>query len=178
MRHSLQEQLIKAGLVDEKKLNQAQHGKKKHQKQGHASAEDADRRRAQQAAEEKAARDRKLNAEREAQLAQKALYAELRQLVANGRHAKNDGDVVYNFVDGGKVKRLYMTEATRQAIVRGTLGIVRLRNHYDVVSAETAEAVAARAPQSLIVLNKGGAEQQPPGDDEYADRPIPDDLMW
>jgi hypothetical protein len=177
VRHSLQEQLIKAGLVDEKKLNQAQHGKKKEQRQGKTSQEEQDRQRAQKAAAEKAARDKQLNAEREAQAAQKALYAELRQIIANGRHVKNDGDVVYNFVDGGKVKRLYMTEPTRQELVRGTLAIVRLRNHYDIVSVETAEAVAARLPQSLIVLNKDGSEQ-PAADDPYADHPIPDDLMW
>ena len=91
------------------------------------------------------------------------------------RRAHNDGEDAYSFVDGSRIKRIYVTAPTREALARGEYGIVRLRNRYFVVTAEGAAAVRERGPDYLVVMN----QHAPAADDAaYAEHPIPDDLMW
>lgn len=175
MRNALQDQLLKAGLVKDKQVKDAQKQKQHAQRQqpGRKPPPPAARQEATLAQQQKAERDRQLNAEREARAARKALDAQILQLVQAHRRPHNDGEDAYSFVDGSRIKRVYVTAPTRDALARGELGIVRLRNRYFVVTAEGADAVRARAPEYLMVLN-----QDRPDDDAYADHPIPDDLMW
>ncbi|MGE3771710.1 MAG: DUF2058 domain-containing protein [Gammaproteobacteria bacterium] len=179
MRNALQEQLLKAGLVKDKQVKEAQ--KQKHQTQRQQPARQppkpsAAQQQAQAAQQQKAARDKALNAEREARVARKALDAQILQLVQQHRRAHNDGEDAYSFVDGSRVKRIYVTAPTREALARGELGIVRLRNRYFVVTAEGAAAVRERGPQYLVMLNQDAPATS--DDAAYAEHPIPDDLMW
>lgn len=178
MRNALQEQLLKTGLVQDKQIKEARKQKQRAQRQQPERAREqasAVQRQAQAAAAQKAARDRALNEEREARAARKALEAQILQLVQQHRRPHNDGDDAYSFVDGSRIKRVYVTASTREALARGEYGIVRLRNRYFVVTAAGAAAVRARAPEYLVVWNDGGA---PPEDAAYVEHPIPDDLMW
>ncbi len=177
MRNALHEQLLKAGLVDEQRLKEAerekrQEARKPASRKSQAAPPDRKQRQLDAEQQKKAARDRALNAARDEQAKRKALEAELAQLVAGRRQSKNDGDCAYNFVDGDKVRRFYVTEATREALSAGRFGIVRLRNRYEVVAADVAQAVAARAPDRLVMLNATGATA---GEEDH---PVPDDLMW
>lgn len=178
MRNALQDQLLKAGLVKDKQVKDAQKQKQHAQRQQPGRKPPppaAARQEANLAQQQKAERDRQLNAEREARAARKALDAQILQLVQAHRRPHNDGEDAYSFVDGNRIKRVYVTAPTREALARGELGIVRLRNRYFVVTAEGADAVRARAREYLVVLN----QDQPGSDDAaYADHPIPDDLMW
>lgn len=178
MRNALQEQLLKAGLVKDKQVKEAQ--KQKHQAQRqqparHSQKPSAAQLQARAAQQQKAARDQALNAEREARAARKALDAQILQLVQQHRRPHNDGDEAYSFVDGSRVKRIYVTAPTREALARGEFGIVRLRNRYFVVTAEGAAAVRERGPGYLLVLNQDAPAAE---DGAYAEHPIPDDLMW
>ena len=183
MRNALQDQLLKAGLVKEKEVKEAHKQQRREDRRTPPNKADAQaaaraqsaKAQAEKAQAEKAARDRALNAEREARAAQKALLAQVAQLIEPHRRAHNNGEEAYNFVDGSAVKRLYMTADTRTALSRGELAIVRLRNRYVVVTLEGAEAVRARAPQFLVVQN---AETPAPVDEAYLAHPVPDDLMW
>ncbi|HMM77625.1 MAG TPA: DUF2058 domain-containing protein [Gammaproteobacteria bacterium] len=178
MRNALQEQLLKAGLVKDKQVKEAQKHKHQAQRQQpakHAQQPTAAQRQAQAAQQQKAARDKALNAEREARAARKALDAQILQLVQQHRRPHNDGDEAYSFVDGSRVKRIYVTAPTREALARGEFGIVRLRNRYFVVTAEGAAAVRERGPDHLVVLNQDAPAAE---DAAYAEHPIPDDLMW
>lgn len=173
MRNALHEQLLKAGLIDEQRLKDAEREKRREQRQPARKVVAERKPRATDAQQaKKAARDRALNAAREEQAARKALEAELAELVARGRQSKNDGEHAYNFVDGAKVRRLYVTDATREALGDGRFGIVKVRGRYEVVAAEVAAKVAARAPDRLVVLNGGESKQ------DEGDHPVPDDLMW
>ena len=177
MRNALQDQLLKAGLVKDKQVKDAQ--KQKHQAQRQQPANKAPPAAAQQQAHraqlQKAERDRALNAEREARAARKALDAQVLQLVQAHRRPHNDGEDPYSFVDGNRIKRIYVTPPTRDALARGEFGIVRLRNRYFVVTAEGAAAVRERAAHYLVVLN----QDAPSADDAaYAEHPVPDDLTW
>ncbi len=178
MRNALTEQLLKAGLVDEKKakhVSKAKQKQKRQQKGGQAVPTDEARREAERAQAEKAARDRELNAQRKAEAERKALEAQVRQLIESHR-VEADGEARFHFTDGSKVKQLYVDEATAGQLGRGRLGIVRFGDGYAIVPADAAQKIAAREPDSLVLLNdpkEVGAE-----DDAYADHPIPDDLMW
>ncbi|MDH5359109.1 MAG: DUF2058 domain-containing protein [Gammaproteobacteria bacterium] len=179
MANAFQDQLRKAGLVDEKKVKKAK--KEKYQqskKQGkNAVVEDEAKRLAKQAMEEKAARDRELNRQKKEEADKKAVVAQIRQLITMNARPKDDGDLAYNFSDAGVVKKLYVSEQTQRMIVNGRLTIVKLDETYELVPTAVADKIAQRDDSYLILRNEQ-QEQSVDEDDPYADYQIPDDLMW
>lgn len=176
MAKSLQEQLLAAGLADEKKAKQVRQEKRKAKKQGKGQAEEAERRlQAQKALEEKARRDREINLQRQAEADRKALQAQVRQLVEQHRTELKDGDTPYNFVVDGKVKKIYLTQPLCDQLASGRAAIVVLEGAYHVIPADAAQKIRERDPETLIIQHK---PETPDSDDPYADYPIPDDLMW
>ncbi|WP_200251791.1 DUF2058 family protein [Thiococcus pfennigii] len=178
MGNSLQEQLLKAGLVDEQKLKQARSDKRKKVKAAPKRAAGADpaREQARQAQAEKARRDRELNRQRQEAAQRRALDNELRELIHAHRLSRDGGEVAFNFTDGTTLKRLYLRREQQQQVVAGTLAIVRQDTFYELIPAAVAERVAARQPERIVVFNKPGADTG--GDDDYAEFKVPDDLMW
>ena len=179
MGNSLQEQLLKAGLIDEQKLKQARSSKHKDTKKtgGRPSAEaQAARQAAQRAQAEKAARDRELNRQRQEEATLRAAENETRQLIHNHRVVRDGGDLAYNFTDGTALKRIYVNKDQHARLVSGVLAIVRQDAFYELIPAEIAARVRERDPALILVLNQ--AEKTPEGDDPYADYQVPDDLMW
>lgn len=181
MANALQDQLLKAGLVNDKQLKKAQKEQRRESRQGSGQQIPAadDRQRARQLAAEKLERDRELNRLRTEASEQKAVAAQVKQLVEAHRVPGSDGDVPYRFVDQGKVKTLYVTEPIRQQIARGRVAIVRSEDGYELVPPDAAEKIRARSPAHLILWNQaplpaaGSAD-----DDEYAAYVVPDDLIW
>lgn len=182
----LKDQLLKSGLVNEKQLKKAQQEKRRedrqHQGQGKQGAEAEEQRRQREAAAaEKAERDRQLNLQRQQEAERKAVAAQVKQLVEAHRQPPGFGDTPFNFVDGGKVKRLAMSDAVRGQLTRGQLAIVKVENRYELVPGEIAEKIRQRDPEAVILHNappprQPGAEGQ--GEDPYAGYQVPDDLMW
>lgn len=173
---SLKSQLLKAGLADEKQARKVAHEKRQEAKNpGTETAQLL----AQQALAEKSGRDRALNLAQEQQKAAKALAAQIRQLAEAHRIERKGGDVAYQFTDLRKIKKLYVTPAQQEQLVRGQVAIVRLGENYELVPAVVAEKIRTRDVAAVVVLNarpSGTANQT--GDDPYADYKIPDDLMW
>lgn len=184
MGNALRDQLLKAGLVDEKQVKKAVKEKHKEavrqQGQGKDRAAEEEQRRSQRAKAEKAERDRQLNLQRQAEAEKKALYAQIRQLVEQNRQPIGEGDTPYNFVDQGKVKRLYLADPVRERVVEGQLAIVRLEKEYCLVPRETAEKIRDRVADSVVVFNepKRQRAEEPNPEDPYAKFQIPDDLIW
>lgn len=178
MSNSLQNQLLKMGLVDEKKVNQVKKEKHKQAKQQGKKAQAVDEaaRLAQQAAAQKAERDRELNRQRKEEAERRALAAQVRQLIEVNRLPKGDGEIAYNFSDGSMVKRLYVTEQVQRQLGLGRLAIVRLDEEYELVPTAVAEKIRQRDEGCVILCNE--PEQNSDEDDPYADYQIPDDLMW
>lgn len=175
----LQDQLMKAGLVNKKKVqnaNKQKHKERKAQgkKPGQEEAEALAR--AQQARAEKADRDRELNRQKQQEAERKAVAAQVRQLIESNRLGDSRGETAYNFTDGKLIKRLYIQEALVDPLSRGQLAIVRLDQGYELVPAKVAEKISQRDPQCIVVLNE--ARTEPDEEDPYADFQIPDDLMW
>jgi uncharacterized protein YaiL (DUF2058 family) len=176
--NSLQEQLLKAGLVDEQKLKEARTKKRKTPKKGsvRSSGGEEERVRARQAAAEKAARDRELNRRLQEETHRRAEANELRQLIHANRLPRRDGDVPYSFQDGQALKRIYVTAEQQRGLARGRLAVVRQDTGYEVIPAEIADRVRARNSSLVLVHNRPEAETSEEGD--YAEFKVPDDLMW
>lgn len=178
MSTSLQEQLLKAGLVSEKQVKQVKKDKRKSakQKKHHKEPVDLAKQAAEQAQKEKAERDRKLNEERNQRNERRAIVAQIRQLIDANRVARQNGEVPYNFVDDKKVKKLYVTEAQHQQLSSGQLAIISFQKAYELVPAAAAQKIAERDKKCVVSLVDKSAIQAE--EDEYADYKIPDDLMW
>jgi hypothetical protein len=181
MGKSFQEQLLKLGLVEKKKVKEArkeQHQKKKQQVGKNAIKVDENVLLAQQADEKKKARARQLNLEREAKLQKRAEEARIRQLIEDHKLAKDDRGIAYRFKVRGTIQRIFVTKDMADRLSDGRLGIVAIADRFEVIPRTVAEKIQATDDTLFIILNvsSGGVEQNP--DDPYAEYKIPDDLMW
>ena len=180
MGNSLQDQLLKAGLVDEQQVKQARSSKRKKGKQsgGKVRPGEEERRRARKAAVEKTRRDAELNRQRQEEARRKAEANELRQLIHTNRIPRGEGDVAYSFLDGDSVKRVYVTADQQHKLASGSLAVVRQDTGYELVLPDVAERVRAREASLLVVLNKPGSGGDGERDGDYAEYKVPDDLLW
>lgn len=179
MGNSLQDQLLKAGLIDEQKLRQARSSQKRKAKQAGrrgAAGDEGSRQAAERARREKAERDRELNRRLQEEAALRAAENEIRQLVHAHRVVRDGGDLAFNFTDGTTLKRIYVNKDQHAGLVGGSLAVVRQDAFYEVVPSQIAEKVAARDATLVLVHNRSGDEKD--ADDPEADYPVPDDLMW
>lgn len=177
---SLQDQLLKAGLVDEKKAKQAKKDKRKQDKVNHKSKQksvDEAKVNAQKAIADKAERDRQLNAERDAVAEKKAIAAQIKQLIEINTKPKGDGDISYKFTDGKKIKSIYVSDTVQNQLANGLLAIAKLGDRYELVPAKIAEKIADR-DESYIISKNDRSQEVADEDDPYAEYQIPDDLMW
>ncbi|MDO8343181.1 MAG: DUF2058 domain-containing protein [Cellvibrio sp.] len=179
---SLQDQLLKAGLIDTKKAKQANKEKRKETNVARRSSEevvDEIKQSAEQARLEKVERDRELNRQRDLELQQKAIAAQIKQLIENHRQPKGagNGDVEYNFTDGKLIKKMRVSSLVLEQIARGLLGVVKLGDGYEVVPRIVADKIAQRDEKFVVVANTK-TDNKVDEDDPYKDYVIPDDLMW
>ena len=179
---SLQDQLLKAGLIDNKKAKQANKEKRKESNVARRSNEekvDEIKQSAEQARLEKAERDRELNRQRDLELQQKAIAAQIKQLIENHRQKKGagEGDVEYNFTDGKLIKKMRVSPLVLEQIARGLLAVVKLGESYELVPRIVADKIAQRDEKYVVVANTK-QDNKVDEDDPYKDYVIPDDLMW
>ena len=176
---SLQDQLLKAGLVDNKQANKIKKNKLKQTKQKQKNkieARDEAKLAAQRAQTEKAERDRQLNRQRKAEAERKAIAAQVRQLIEMNRQSRDGGDIDYSFTDGTLIKRIAVTGTQLKQLSNGSLCIVKLDEQYELIPTLVAEKIQQRDGHTQILSNP--ATETPDEDDPYADFQVPDDLMW
>ena len=180
MPDSMQDQLRKIGLINDKKLRKAQRVKHaaEMERKAHGTAPDDPAVAAQRARAEKAARDRALNEQRDQHAHQKALQAQIRQLIELNRQPRDDGEIAFNFKDGLTIKKLLVTKRHQDHLVNGHLAIVKLGEKYELVPTAVAQKIRTRDPNAVIVCNDAVEGAQQNADDPYADYKIPDDLDW
>ena len=176
---SLQEQFLKAGLVDKNKVKQANHEKNKQKKverkTGTASVDEA-RLAALETQRKNAERARELNAQRDAAAMQKAIAAQITQMVQKNRQSKGAGDIAYNFTHGSKIERIHVSAAVQAHLVAGRLVIICQNGSTELVPRVIADKIAERDASIVVRVNKSGTDID--ADDPYAAFQIPDDLMW
>ncbi|MDR9829066.1 DUF2058 domain-containing protein [Vibrio sp. FNV 38] len=169
---SLQEQMLKAGLVNEKKLKKAKKGSKKSRVQARevkAAVEES--KRAQQD------RDKELSEQQNSERQAKEILAQIKQLIEMNKVELADGDIKYNFTDGTMVKSLYVDNLTQTQLSKGILAIARAGESYAVIPGSVASKISERDAE-FIIDHKVAADDVPEEDDPYADFVVPDDLMW
>ncbi|AKT29599.1 DUF2058 domain-containing protein [Pseudomonas syringae pv. actinidiae] len=176
---SLRDQLLKAGLVNQKQAKQVGKEKQKEQRlvhKGQAQADDSQKRAAQEAQAEKIKRDQELNRQQQEKVEQKARAAQVKQLIEVSRLPKLITEDYYNFVDDKKVKRISVNALVRNKLSSGSLAIVHHGGGYEIIPREAALKIQERDPRRVVLLNT--PTEAPDADDPYAAYQVPDDLMW
>ena len=186
---SLQEQLLKAGLVDESRAKQAikekqkraNHARKSVGKSAPKKVEPA-KAAAQKRQAERVARDNALNEKRKQALDQKAITAQVKQLIETNKVDRSKGEIPYSFVYRKKIKKMFIGETEKNLLAAGRLAIVTLvvnneGRRFELVPVEVARKIAERDPETVIDL-PAPEDSESAEDDPYADYKIPDDLTW
>lgn len=182
MAGSMQDQLLKAGLSDPKKVKQLEKEKRKQQRSTRKARNapvDEVKQAAREAREEKAARDRALNEARNETARRKAIDAQIADLVRQHKLDRRGGEVGYNFTADRKIKKLYVTPLQQKLLAAGSIAIVRADERFELLPRQVADKIAERDAGRVIVCTDGTAAQ--PDSDEsdwYENYEIPDDLMW
>lgn len=189
MSNSLRDQLLKSGLVDEKKAKEVEqserqaHRKKKRkakqkpkeERRAAVSAAPDSRKAAADALRARAEKDRELARARQIKEERRALKMQVRDIIERRRQPRKDGEIAYNFVDDGKVKHIYVTAKLRDALGAGRMDIVRSGKTHEVVEADVAEKLRALDPKVVVPRRDNRIAEE---EAAYADHPIPDDLDW
>ena len=176
---SLQDQFLKAGLIDKKKVKQASQEKnrqKKIERQTGMESVDEARIAALETQRKNTERVRELNAQRDAAAKQRAIMAQIVQMVQLNRQSKGAGDIAYNFTHDTKIKRVHVSSAVQGHLVAGRLVIICQGDTAELVPKVIADKIAERDPSLVVRVNKPCAEVD--ANDPYAAFQIPDDLMW
>lgn len=188
MRNPLQEQLLKAGLVNKAKAAQVvrEQSRQRHGKAPPPAGEQVD---AQRLQSERAERDRQLSAERNAQARAHEQRAQIRQIV-EAHKVKREGEIAYRFSDGDSIRSVLVNASLRAQLASGTLVIVRHEQGYELLPRVAADKVRDR-DAGMIVLDHAPVDHAPmdqaeaaasgsaaEADDYYRQFPVPDDLVW
>jgi uncharacterized protein len=176
MSTSLRDQLLQAGLANEKQTKEAerqlqQQQRKRQQlpKEKRATASDAQLA-AQRAQLAKTARDQVLSRQQKEQADKRAGQAQIEQLIQQNCLPRPQTDERYNFVDGDKIRSIPADHFVRARLSRGEIAIVRRKGGYELVPAETAARIRERDESAVIGCDVA--------DDAAAADGVPDDMVW
>ena len=100
---SLQDQLLKSGMVNSQKAKQVRKQKQKQNKKARQENEvivDEVKEAARQAQQDKAEKDREINRQNQIAADQKAITAQIRQLINDHKLDRATGEVGFQFTDG------------------------------------------------------------------------------
>lgn len=179
---SLQDQLLKAGLIDKKKAQSSKKVKNKQnyqQKKGQQQETETDKARelAEKAQQEQVERSRELNRRQREEAERVAVQAQIRQLIDMNRINRSRGEISYQFADGNKIQNIYVTDKLQQQLADGIIAIVRAGETYELIPRQVVDKIVQRDESCLVILNDS-KDEVAAEDDPYADFQIPDDLMW
>jgi len=176
---SLQDQLLQSGLINDKKAKKLKQEKRKQAKQqpkGSVQVNEA-REQAKRQLADKAERARQFNLKAKAVAEEKAIHAQIVQLITVNRIARNSGELPYQFSDGKKIKKIFVTSVLSEQLSKGKIAIAKLGERYELVPVAVADKISQRS-ENIIVLRNDTPSAEIDEDDPYADYQIPDDLMW
>lgn len=175
---TLQEQMLKAGLVTSKKMAKVQRTAKKSRVQAREAREAVEENKKAQLE-----RDKQLSEQQKQAALSKEYKAQVKQLIEMNRIVIARGDIGFNFTDNNLIKKIYVDKTTQAQLIGGRLAIARLLaenntdNEYAIIPASVADKIAQRDANS-IVLNSALSQEEQDEEDPYADFKVPDDLMW
>jgi uncharacterized protein len=175
---TLQEQMLKAGLVSTKKMAKVQRTAKKSRVQAREAREAVEENKKAQIE-----RDKQLSEQQKQATLSKEYKAQVKQLIEMNAITVAKGTIDFNFTDNNLIKKIAVDKTTQTQLINGRLAITRLaadssgESKYAIIPASVADKIAQRDADS-IVLNSALSQEEQDEDDPYADFKVPDDLMW
>lgn len=175
---TLQEQMLKAGLVTSKKMAKVQRTAKKSRVQAREAREAVEENKKVQLE-----RDKELSEQQKHAALSKEYKAQVKQIIEMNRINISKGNIGFNFTDNNLIKKITVDKTTQAQLISGRLAIARLvvdnssESEYAIIPASVADKIAQRDANS-IVLNSALSQEEQDGEDPYADFKVPDDLMW
>ena len=175
---TLQEQMLKAGLVTSKKVAKVQRTAKKSRVQAREAREAVEENKKAQLE-----RDKQLNEQHKQAVLSKEHKAQVKQLIEMNRIDIAKGDIGFNFTDNNLIKKIMVDKVTQAQLISGRLAIARWvidnasESQYAIIPASVADKIAQRDAGS-IALNSALSQEEQDEEDPYADFKVPDDLMW
>jgi uncharacterized protein YaiL (DUF2058 family) len=184
MGNSLRDELLKAGLVSEERLEKPRHAKrakagpgKKHKASPApppsepSAAAPRHVLRENQRRTARFVRDSTLGAGSVAESAKKALRRKIQEHVEKERLNDAHADVAYHFIKGKRIKRIYVTQAQRADLGTGAIVVAALDGNHHLMSQSAAAELLALAPHTVVCSGaSSGAESE--------EHPVPDDIVW
>ena len=178
---SLQEQLMKSGLINKQKGQQAQTEKRRKAKQkkkkGTVEVSEVQISINEQKEQQKQ-KDIQTNRQNQAELDVRAAHGKLIQMIAQHCEKNYQGEIDYHFTYDNKVKRIAVNDTTQQGLIRGLLAICVLNEAFYLINKEAAAILTEIDPSVLVALHDKKEPLLAQEDDPYADFAIPDDLIW
>ena len=175
---TLQEQMLKAGLVTSKKMAKVQRTAKKSRVQAREAREAVEENKKAQLE-----RDKQLSEQQKQAALSKEYKAQVKQLIEMNKIDISKGNIDFNFTDNNFIKKIAVDKLTQAQLISGRLAIARLAGDHDgesqyaIIPASVADKIAQRDASSIVLNSALSAEEQDE-DDPYADFKVPDDLMW
>ena len=175
---TLQEQMLKAGLVTSKKMAKVQRTAKKSRVQAREAREAVEENKKAQLE-----RDKQLSEQQKQAALSKEYKAQVKQLIEMNKIDISKGNIDFNFTDNNFIKKITVDKLTQAQLISGRLAIARLAGDSDgeskhaIIPASVADKIAQRDASSIVLNSALSAEEQDE-DDPYADFKVPDDLMW
>ncbi|WP_024554277.1 DUF2058 family protein, partial [Franconibacter helveticus] len=117
---TLQEQMLKAGLVTSKKMAKVQRTAKKSRVQAREAREAVEENKKAQLE-----RDKQLSEQQKQAALSKEYKAQVKQLIEMNRISVSKGAVDFNFTDNNVIKKLAVDKTTQAQLISGRLAIAR-----------------------------------------------------
>lgn len=118
---TLQEQMLKAGLVSSKKMAKVQRTAKKSRVQAREAREAVEENKKAQLE-----RDKQLSEQQKQAALSKEYKAQVKQLIEMNRINLSKGDIGFNFTDNNLIKKIVVDKMTQAQLISGRLAIARV----------------------------------------------------
>ncbi len=179
MTGSLQDQLLKSGLVTKQQIRDSRKKKSKSFKKGKQTSTEPSLAEAYAKKKnvERKERDRELNRRREEARRRKELKEKLRQLILPA--SKNDpkAEIARFFEFASKIRKIYVTDKQQKALNDGDLGIAYHAGRHYVVEADVITKIKALNKDAVSFFAPDVTDENDE-DEYYAKFEVPDDLQW
>lgn len=194
MGNSLRDELLKAGLVSEKRPKKPRRSKRGAPEPAKKSKNSPARAGVEQTAPvsrhvlrenqrrtARFVRDATLGGATVAENAKKALRLKIEKLLESERLNDAQADIAYHFVKGKRIKRIYVTEDQRAKLGSGAIVVAALDGLHHLLTRPAAEQLLTLAPHTVVCgAAEGDADNDPSREDtgDGDEHPVPDDITW
>ena len=166
MKGSLQEQLLKSGLISEDRLSTAKKPRKKPNKKKRSTVA----KQTQHGAINNTPAPAELKK-------QKELRAEVKKLLRSHKINNKSGEIAYNYTINNQVKRFFVTEEQQKSLIDGVLAIANWNGISYLIPNSAVEELRSLYPKISICISES-QKSDVDKNDPYAEYVIPDDMKW